>query len=379
MSSQIHYSESVCADKLKVGKPQLFNSNYYLLPIYYNPNKKKGCENDSLIIKTPRLFIPYHIKKINNRHFVEISLTNVDKDITIFKFKNLINDIERRITKVMMNKKSLKCSNKEFISILKDDNYNDCKRILLPVNLYISACFDINNKSIEDWKYRAPTYGFFVILIKNVWIKDNKWGINIFTHGGLILPSQIMDPPQFEGINKLFEDEYKLYQKICEDEKYSKFFKMKKMGVPVFAIKQKIKIEGLNENIIDYPDNTYIADIPELANCNKETINIERSNSITSNTSSGSTNLLSSRKRFGQSMPNIPEFQEKSMMMTNNSLLKINASDLMSQSMRLKKISKSDLNLNKRRKTIPTNYKNMRVPSLEEITVALKRMKSKRM
>merc|ERR1712013_782387 len=41
---------------------------------------------------------------------------------------------------------------------------------------------------------------------------------------------------------------------VAEDERYSKFFKMLKMGVPLQAVKNKMFQEGLNGDILEDPD-----------------------------------------------------------------------------------------------------------------------------
>ena len=68
---------------------------------------------------------------------------------------------------------------------------------------------EINNKLIKEWDFIAPTYGYFIIQLKNIRIDENKWGINIFCNGGMILPSQFMDPPPIpvEKIQYLFQSE----------------------------------------------------------------------------------------------------------------------------------------------------------------------------
>jgi len=372
MSSQIHYYENVLVDKIKIGKHQLFGDDFYLMPIYYNPEKKKGYDNDSLIIKTPRLFVPHNIKKINERYFIEVSFININEDPSVLKFKQLIRQIEKTICKLIIRRKKLKCTEKLFVSILKDDNYYHCKKLLLPLNLFMSECFDINNRAIKGWEFTAPTYGFFIILVKNIWIKDNKWGINLFTHGSLILPSQLVDPPPFMGINFLFEDERRLYKTIGEDTEYSKYFKMKKVKIPLPAIKQKMELESLNPDILNYDETTLIVNIPELS-VNRKHSNIETDDYRDENTNG---DLLEAKNKYGLSLPNIPEFQEPPSVSFGSPLSRISKNDLLTQSMRLKKTSKTNRNMPKRRQTIPANYKDMNVPSLEQIQNALNKIKS---
>jgi hypothetical protein len=264
MSSQIHYYDNTDINKIKIGKSQFYNDKY-LFPLYY-PNEKTKDKNCSFIIKTPRLFIPQKICMINNKYFLKINFLGIEQDSSIENFRLLIKNIEIKIKKQLYRRKKYKLDEKEFLSIIKYDNYRDIESILLPINILTSECYDINNYRIENWKFDAPTYGFFVIQFQNIWIKDDRWGININIHGALVLPSQIVIPPVHPDVRYIFSDEQKQFQIIKDHEIYGKFFKMKKMGIPNNAIKQKIRLEGFLENIIDYNENTLLKDIPELNN-----------------------------------------------------------------------------------------------------------------
>ena len=41
---------------------------------------------------------------------------------------------------------------------------------------------------------------------------------------------------------------------MSEDERFAKYFKMLKMGVPLQAVKNKMKGEGLDDSVLDNPD-----------------------------------------------------------------------------------------------------------------------------
>ena len=43
-------------------------------------------------------------------------------------------------------------------------------------------------------------------------------------------------------------------KKVSEDERFAKYFKMLKMGVPLQAVKNKMKGEGLDDSVLDNPD-----------------------------------------------------------------------------------------------------------------------------
>ena len=89
--------------------------------------------------------------------------------------------------------------------------------------------------------------------LKLVWVNNNKWGINMFCNGSMILPSQLMDPPPIpiQEIKYMFETELDELNCVGDSEIYGKFFKMKKMRVPIQAIKNKMELEGLDGSIIE--------------------------------------------------------------------------------------------------------------------------------
>lgn len=235
---------------IKFGHSQNFNNDY--TPIYYN--KKE------LIIKTPRVFISNSILKYNNsnttRYFINIYLKDIHNEDKINEFVKFIGKIERKI------KKKFKQSNKTFISLLQ--KFNNSLQIRLSINLKLSECYDIKNNRLVDWNYTYPTYGYFIIFFKNIWETKSKFGINLYTYGGLILPSQIKDPEPLPNIKYYFLDELNKLKTIEDDSQYKPFFKMKKMLIPIQAIKQKIILNNLNPNVIDYDGNTLINNIPEL-------------------------------------------------------------------------------------------------------------------
>lgn len=350
MSSQICYYEKVEVDKINVGKSQYFKM-YHLCPIYYNID---GIKHNNLILKTPRLFVPHKIKKIGNKIFLELSFLSQKEDPGVLFFKNILLQIEKRIYKIIKRRRKFKVEKKDFVSILKCDDYYDTQKILIPVNPNLGEAYDINNKRIPKWEFAAPTYGFFIIQFKNIWIKENKWGLNLYTHGGLILPSQIVDPPPLPKMKYLFIDEQENMKIIGDDKDYQKFFKMKDVGVPLPAIKQKMMLAALNPDVIEYDKKTKIADIPALKSVDKPDKNKfhtmhNRINKTKHNSDSNSNNPLNERAP-----------------------LAFNVNDLLSQS---KKLNKVDTTKKPRRKTMPNIRSGMLVPSLNDITNAIKRLR----
>ena len=95
------------------------------------------------------------------------------------------------------------------VSILKQKNINyknSSTKILVPINMNISKCIlndDIKkSKFLFNWEIPVPTYGISIIWIKNIWIKNNKWGINLFMYASRVMNSHILDPIDFLGIDR---------------------------------------------------------------------------------------------------------------------------------------------------------------------------------
>ena len=373
--------DKICVPQIKIGKQQIFNSTtqHSLFPIYYQIKH-------NLIIKTARLFIPKKVKSniVNSSNssnsnssnhysysFLEALFINQQQDEHVSLLKKKIIDIERRVQKLLKTRKGLEnLKQKTFISLLKYDTYYKTQKLLLPINIKTSQCFDVNNKIIDNWNIDAPTYGHFIILFKNVWIKEDKWGINLFTHGALALPSQLCDPPPIPNLFYYFGDEVKSFSQIGDDETYKLYFKMKRMGTPIPAIQQKMMMQGLNPVVITYSSKTCKHDIPEL---NKDDIQVKgdkiKNTGITSNINSSINKNINSHSNT-KSCDNSP-----------NSAISNHFANLggMLKNVKLKSRKSVDLDCNvynkKFKKVI--HQKNLLVPSLDDITQAYAKIKEK--
>ena len=352
---------------IKFGKTQSFNNKKYI-PIYYNDQKTKKTKYNDFLIKTPRLFIPNKVRKeIGYKPSIETIMIEGD-DEGIAYFKEIFTKIEKKIYNQIKKRKRLNLKEKEFLSIIKDDYKYKTKKLYLPLNTYTSSCIDINNKIIKEWDFIAPTYGYFIIQIKNVWIGDDKWGINLFCNAAMILPSQLMDPPPIpvQKVQYMFESEINSLKTIGEDERFSKFFKMKKMGIPVQAIKNKMMIEQLCSNIIDLNPSTPINNIKfSLANNNIEKTVINKIFNISN---------IKKHIPYPQCSLSQPKYSN-----TNN--LQITKPDVKSLLFNELKSRGSSIlkskNNNKRTITMKKliNKTDDRIPSLEQIKIAIQKMK----
>ena len=364
--------DKICVPQIKIGKQQIFNTNtqHSLFPIYYQIKH-------NLIIKTARLFIPKKVKSNlaasgnYSYSFLEALFINQQQDEQVSLLKKKITDIERRVQKLLKTRKGLEnLKQKTFISLLKYDNYYKTQKLLLPINVKTSQCFDVNNNIIDNWDIDAPTYGHFIILFKNVWIKGNKWGINLFTHGALALPSQLCDPPPIPNLFYYFGEEVKSFSQIGDDETYKLYFKMKRMGTPIPAIQQKMMLQGLNPAVIAYSSNTSKHDIPEL---NEGDTQVKGDNikntSITSSINSSRISNINNHSNT-KSCDNSP-----------NSAISNHFANLggMLQKVKLKSRKSVDLDSNVSNKKFKKviHQKNLLVPSLDDIIQAYAKIKEK--
>ena len=262
MNYNIFYHDRTNLKHIKCGKPQIYNSNKYI-PIYYNENGDKKTKYNDFLIKSPRLFIPNKPRKeMGYKPSIETIFIKGD-DNGVIQFETIIKKIESKLKRQISKWKKVNVKNKEYVPLLREDNKYKTSKMYIPLSIFTSSCIDINNKQINEWDFVAPTYGYFIIQIKNVWINNSKWGINVFCNGAMILPSQLMDPPPIpiQEIKYMFESELDELNCIGDSEIYSKFFKMKKMRVPIQAIKNKMELEGLDSSIIELKPSTPLSKI----------------------------------------------------------------------------------------------------------------------
>ena len=269
MNYNIFYNDRTNLKHIKCGKPQIFNSNKYI-PIYYNENGDKKTKYNDFLIKSPRLFIPNKPRKeMGYKPSIETIFIKGDDD-GVIQFETIIKKIESKLKRQISKWKKVNVKNKEYVPLLREDTKYKTSKMYIPLSIFTSSCIDINNKQINEWDFVAPTYGYFIIQIKNIWINNNKWGINVFCNGAMILPSQLMDPPPIpiQEIKYMFESELDELNCVGDSEIYSKFFKMKKMRVPIQAIKNKMILEGLDSSIIDLKPSTPLSKVNKGSSSN---------------------------------------------------------------------------------------------------------------
>ena len=350
--------QNINIKQIKIGKTFKYGDNYNLTNIYYFANDMLGCNHSHItttnttpttnttntitenelkkqtsfddktkfIIQTPLMYIPNGLIYFNDKPFIELSFNNEEHDSSIKYFKDTIQNIETYVYDLIKRRTSLHITKETFISILKPGYNNKPSKLLIPINLNISKCvindtsnIGINkcarNKILFNWDIPTPTYAISIIWVKNIWVKNGKWGINLFMYAMRAMCSHILDPLTFMGttldnknikpidiINKFHKDE-KMSILVCDVPEYAVYYKMLKMGIPKNAVKHKMTLQNLNTSIIDFQPNTpYITVLhylnnPHLFN-NKPVLVMEEEqlspkhieNVLTSNTNTSNTN-----------------------------------------------------------------------------------------
>jgi hypothetical protein len=284
---------------IRLGKTFKYGDRFHLTNIYYFPNsstngnteikEKETTRQDAvddktkLIIQTPLMFIPNSMVYFNEKPFLELSFNNEDNDKDVQEFKNWFNQLEEYIFKLIKRRTSLGISKDNLISCIKAGNGRVSTKLVVPINLNVSKCVlnddGKRNKILFNWEIPVPTYGISIVWIKNIWVKKDKWGVNLFMYATRVMNSHVLDPVDFLGldtdnksirtidvINKFQKDE-KMSILVGQVPEYTMYFKMLKLGIPKDAVKQKMSLLGIDSRIIDYPENApYVSVLHYISN-----------------------------------------------------------------------------------------------------------------
>ena len=121
-------------------------------------------------------------------------------------------------------------------------------------DMYINI-YNSYNQSVNEDYIVEQSECYALLHLKNIWINENKYGLNW----------EIVQLKVYPPIYKLeqcfiYDSNIKkeLYIQYKDDPIYKKFFKMKRIGVPIQNIQLEIKKENLDENVILKDENEYI-------------------------------------------------------------------------------------------------------------------------
>ena len=388
--------------KIKFKKILTYGKEYFIIPIRYllenttnanssqdnssqdnssQDNSKKQKTSEIIEFETPQMFLPFPINRQYQNHYLDLSFMNQEIDNKVVELMEFL----EKITKLIKEKKrtrwrKIKAKKKTFIDFVKVLNPDFPKIFRVNINEHNVDFYDENKLIIKAKKppqsppsspkqyIFPPCYGKFIISLPHIWISGQRLGCYWNVVQAKIYPTIHNYRPQPIKRPYLFTDEKKSQSgnnieypiaknciKIKDHEVYGKYFKMKGLGIPNGAIKQKLIMMGLEPNIIDYNKNTPIYKVKELS---LKISSRPSSRSSSSNLKSKLNNKNKLGSIFGSN--NNSESSEKPNITGNMLLLGINS---------LKKTKPIDKS--KRRKKKQNHSNNLMVPSLDQIQNAL--------
>ena len=239
--------------ELNIGKLQFIN-NLLKCNIFY---QKKMA-----IFQTPLCLIPSFNDTKKYKNIIRFKLITTDflYNQKTKEYIKMLDEIDTFIKNYYERKIKEKLKNKtEPISFYKSYLENNNK-----TNVYFTYNIQIyNNKPIVDvydynhhlkpFDYILPNSECYCLLwLKNIWINENKYGLN-----WEIIQIKVFPPIHIleycfiddNNTNHIINNQKIILYK--DHPRYSKFFKMKKMGVNVNAIRQQMKMENINPDILD--------------------------------------------------------------------------------------------------------------------------------
>ena len=282
-------------DKITFKKPEKISDKITVFEVKYN-------KIQNFIIQTPKWLIPNVPIIYSHNHFkfykLKVVAYNMLFQKTTKQFVNKIENIDEYVkTKIPYFLEKIK--KKRNIKFINTTTYYNNK-----ANFYFNIQF-YNKKpvlGIYDWRKEKKNLNYLIedslayslIWLKNVWIKSNKIGLNwVILQMKVYLPIYKIDECLIKDEEEI-ENEYENYPvksnsiTYKDHELYSKYFKMKRLRIPIPSIQQKMTLDQLNPLIIlkneddIAPVNTNIKpSVSHLAGLKNVTLNkTEKTNKI---------------------------------------------------------------------------------------------------
>ena len=241
---------------ISIQEPERYSQDLYIWPIQYN--------HKHMFIQTSYLNIINALQYFNN-----ISLSCYYKPVqeSKKKFNTIIKNIDSHmITEIKQLKKNIKHKKKLTYkkSSITKNKYIYYNFKLQHYNQQIMCDMYDEHKQKTNIDYIQPGSDAYAILwLKNIWLKDNKVGLNyivvqlkiykniIQTNTCLIIEDDDIFT-QSDNKNKDISDKHVTHISTMEiDPIYRTYVKMLKMGVPRRAVQMKMTMNGIDPNILD--------------------------------------------------------------------------------------------------------------------------------
>ena len=263
-----HVFHTYDINNIQFKKPEKITDKITIMDVHYN---KKP-----FIIQTTKCLIPNVpvIYSYNNFKFYKLKVVahnyNFEK-----KTKEFVNKVEKIDTYIQNKVKKIyknKYKQKNFINT--SNNYNNKVYFYFNIQFYnnkpILDIYD-SNKIQKDLNYLIEySHAYSLIWLKNIWIKNNKIGLNwVILQMKVYLPIYKIDTcliiddddekTQIDTSNKsmvLNNDDITYGNHPI----YSKYFKMKRLRIPIPSIQQKMTLESIEPSIILKNENEIVTE-----------------------------------------------------------------------------------------------------------------------
>ena len=335
---------------LKFCKAELRGSSHFI-PLKLN-------KNQPILIKTPKLYMPFQPKfQSSDSGYLRLSFDNlkIDRDVELFHI--WIKSLEKHLHDSL----SIDLKKKNLTSIIKQSHpYSDYFNINFDTNQL--KIYNINLEPISVQDIKGKFYAYFVIQLSGMCYNTKQNNIRIV----LDLIQFKLDNPKNAIQECLFLDEIMETKKeinlVKSHPKLASYIKMLNLGVPKFAVQQKMMITGTPSEYLDYLES----DIDDLPPQLKKILEEYSSNNSNSETNSSTDSNVKSDENV-----KIP-----SGMSVLNSLNSLISSNLLQGGLnKLKKVEKDpESTLLKIKKM--SGISSLPVPSLDQIKDALQNLKS---
>ena len=219
--NQILKHEDIDITNISIKKKININTKFINYPIKYN--------NKNLIIQTPIVYLPFGINTFNNKKYIDISFINSNNDKNMGDFKNIIVDINNWI-KQKISKKT------KFVTSFKTtEYYPDRLRLSFYDDILI---FNESKHLISLDSIKSKIYAKLLITPQFLWKNDSNSSAGIVWN---ILQIKVYSKPILDTYSFIDADEVNI----------DKYVKMLRCGVPATAIKNKMKLDNINGDLLN--------------------------------------------------------------------------------------------------------------------------------
>ena len=211
---------------------------YY--PIKFDTDAGHKC----WVVQTPLMFIPFKLSNYeSNNNYIDLSFISHEHDTDIDKFLKFVKKTNKYFTghskfKKFTFRSSLKGKTGCFPERLRA-NYNKHNNILV---------FNEEKEQIDIGKLQPKMYGKFLIQISNIWVnkKRKEYGL-IWNIAQIKLSTNLIyTPTEFAFIEDNIEEDIS-----DSTTKYNHYFFMKKIGLGIDIVRDKLSKDGLDPGIAE--------------------------------------------------------------------------------------------------------------------------------